>query len=167
MNFQINPCKAVMNKLSTSGCDINKMNELCYGICKSYGDTYEGVSDDCRDQCAAMISDKKKQYGFTDCTKRQPTPPPGWFQIPSLFPSLLRKFNDPQQAYTACCQMAMDTPYPKSTREKCKLDADALILPTIENFEHKDNKKSYMSNFLLIIVIFLVIILFTKFYYYS
>ena len=126
-NFEINPCKAVLKNVGNSGYDINNINNLCYGVCNSYGQVYgSGVGKKCRDMCADMISRKKQELGTTDCYKRQPTPPLSWYQVPDYYPRLLKKIGDKQQAYEVCCNMCEGCQFPNECREKCKLNADAV-----------------------------------------
>lgn len=137
MSYQINPCKAVNEKLSheTSNCNINEMNNLCYSICNAFGNP-----DGCKDQCASMISSKKKMMGYDDCNKRTPYPPPIWNQISRPFPSLFREFGgDIDKAYNQCCKMAAKSQYPNSMREMCRLDASAVV------YGEKDDNENVMS----------------------
>jgi hypothetical protein len=141
MNFQINPCKAVMEKVATSDCDINEINNLCYGVCNSFGRVYGAdVRKKCDDKCADMISRKKKDLGTNDCYKRQPLPPPTWFQVPDNYPELLNMTQNPKKAYEECCSMCEGCSLPNECREKCRLNAGAVV--THEKYKANEKVES-------------------------
>jgi hypothetical protein len=136
MDFKINPCKAVTQEISSSGCDINNINNLCYGICDSFGRVYGSeVEGQCRDRCANMISRKKKDLGTTDCNKRQPLPPPSWFQVPDYYPELLKETQRPDKAYKMCQAMCKNSSYPNDCLDKCRINSDA-----VENYPNPNPK---------------------------
>ena len=60
MSYKINPCKAVIEKVEDSNCDINTMNDLCYGVARAYGGAY---GPDLQKKLEAQCADN----GF--CTK--------------------------------------------------------------------------------------------------
>lgn len=75
MSFQINPCKAVTHKVKDSNCDINTMNDLCYGISRAYGNVYGSDLEKELDQkCADLINEKKCLLGRNSCNLRRPVP---------------------------------------------------------------------------------------------
>ena len=127
MSFKINPCKAVMQKVKDSNCDINKINDLCYDISNAYGNVYGSELKNKLDkQCADLVTEKKCVLGKTTCNLKRPVPPPHFNQIPHFFPALLKESNNPQQSYKKCCKMSKNTTYPNSCAELCKLDFDAV-----------------------------------------
>ena len=146
MNFEINPCKAVMKKLASSNCDINTMNNLCYEISRAYGNVYgPKVEKELNKRCVEMITDKKKEMGYTPCYMKRPSPPPGFNQVPHFFPSLLYETKDPTKAYKKCCEMADKSIYPNTSREYCRLDADAVV-GLVESYEKSYRKKVPIKN---------------------
>jgi hypothetical protein len=147
MTYEINLCKAVKNHLAHSNCDINNMNNLCYEIATAYGKVYgSDVNNKLRSQCANMISEKKKELGYTDCYMRRPVPPPIFNQVPHFFPQLLAETNDPDKAYKRCCELANNSRHPITSHEYCKLDADALVIPhKTPKPEPKPSSKQYFT----------------------
>jgi hypothetical protein len=146
MSFEINPCQSVAKSVSTANCDINTINNDCYGICASYGNVYgPKVQEKCETQCRDMISRKKKDMGKNDCDLRRPSPPPGWNQIPDFYARLLASCGNQKKAYVQCCTMCNSSRYPNECKEKCQLDANAVV--TSEHYEdkkhHNNNKKKY------------------------
>ena len=136
MSFTINPCRAVMKKVGkeTNQHNIHEMNDLCYGICAAYGNP-----KGCKEQCASLISKKKKTMGHNDCNQRTPYRPPIWNDIPRFMPRLLEETGgDVKKAYTLCCQMADNTRYPNSVRGMCKLDSES-----VEGYEHVERANSF------------------------
>jgi hypothetical protein len=123
MNFEINPIKSV-----SSNCDINTINNDCYGICYSFGDVYgSDMKKKCESQCRDILTIKKHSMGRTECNLRRPTPPVMWNQIPAYYPRLLYSTGDPEKAYTMCCSMCGKSRLPNSCKEKCRLDADSIV----------------------------------------
>ena len=138
MSFEINPCQSIAKRFSAANCDINTVNNDCYGICASYGTVYgQQVQKKCEAQCRDMLSRKKKDMGKSDCDLRRPSPPPIWNQVPDFYAGLLANCGDKKKAYEQCCQMCDSSKYPKSCREKCQLDASAVV--TSEPYKHKKN----------------------------
>jgi len=126
--MQIDPCKAVSKRVAKSDCDINTINNLCYGVCYSYGNVYgEDVKRACEQKCRAMISRKKQELGTNDCYKRQPSPPPQWFQVPDYFPELLSRTGDAKVAKAMCIQQCKGGRLEGECIAKCTLNADAVI----------------------------------------
>ena len=139
MTFEIDPCKSVLNNML---CDnnINTMNNLCYEISSAYGKVYgEETHKKLKYKCSKMISDKKKQIGKSDCSLRRPPPPPIFNQIPHYFPSLLIETNNKDIAYKKCLKMASCSRYPNTTKNYCRLDADAVV--SKENYKNLDISK--------------------------
>ena len=141
MTFEIDPCKSVFNNML---CDnnINTMNNLCYEISSAYGKVYgDETHKKLKYKCSKMISDKKKQIGKSDCSLRRPPPPPIFNQIPHYFPSLLIETNNKDIAYKKCLKMASCSRYPNTTKNYCRLDADAVSVVSKENYKNiKINK---------------------------
>ena len=144
MNYKINPCKSVMKKVKNVNCDINTMNDLCYGISNAYGDVYgPELKDELDKQCADMISKKKCVLGRNDCNLQRPVKPPIFNRVPHFYPQLLKDGNDHQQSYQKCVSLCDNTKFPNSCRDNCKLDADAVSVENIlQNKKHIIRKKS-------------------------
>jgi hypothetical protein len=141
MSFEINPCRAVRKKVDISGCDINNMNELCYGISRAYGDVYgPEVRKKLDMQCAELISEKKCSNGDDLCYMKRPSPPVGFNQVPHYFPALLKESNNPKKAYEICCTKCVNSKYPNSCEENCRTDADAVVKKSNEDFVKKPNE---------------------------
>jgi hypothetical protein len=135
MTFEIDPRKSVLNNML---CDnnINTMNNLCYEISSAYGKVYgDAIHKKLKYKCSKMISDKKKQIGKSDCSLRRPPPPPIFNQIPHYFPSLLIETNNKDIAYKKCLDMASSSRYPNTTKNYCRLDADAVSVVSKENYK--------------------------------
>jgi hypothetical protein len=149
MTFEIDPCKSVLNNMLYDN-NINTMNNLCYEISSAYGKVY-GIEthNKLKYKCSKMISDKKKQIGKSDCSLRRPSPPPIFNQIPHYFPSLLIETNNKDIAYKKCLEMASSSRYPNTTKNYCRLDADAVV--SKENYknikiDNQFNKKNFKCN---------------------
>ena len=146
MSFQINPCKAVMQKVKDANCDINTMNDLCYGISNAYGNVYgPEIKSKLDQQCADLITKKKCVLGKNTCNLRRPVPPPSFNQIPHYFPGLLKECNDVGKAYKQCCMKCTGEQYDNGCRENCKLEAEAVVLHKEENKE--ENKEEYKEEY--------------------
>jgi hypothetical protein len=151
MSYKVNPCKAVGEKLRNANCDINTINGLCYEIASAYGDVYGSeLKKKLDNQCREMISEKKCSLGYSDCYLKRPSPPPIWNQIPHYFPSLFKEREDVNKAYKQCCNMCSSSKYSNECKEKCKLDADAIVkTPNVENYNENYNEnytKKVVSN---------------------
>ena len=141
MNFEIDPCKAVMTKMAFCNDDINTMNDLCYEISSAYGNVYgPDVEKKLNTRCVEMIADKKKELGYTDCYMKRPSPPPIFNQVPHFFPSLLYEMKDPDKAYKKCCEMADRSRYPNTSLEYCRLDADAVV-GSVESYDRESSNR--------------------------
>ena len=151
MSFQINPCKAVMKKVKESNCDINTMNDLCYGISNAYGNVYGSkVKSELDKKCTELITKKKCVLGKNTCNLRRPVPPPFFNQIPHYFPRLLKDTNDVDISYKKCWEMCTKDMNVNKCRENCKLEAYAVMLPHKEEYQnirehihHKQEKEQY------------------------
>jgi hypothetical protein len=144
MTFQINPCKAVMQKVKDSNCDINTMNDLCYGISKAYGNVYgSGLEKELDKKCADLITKKKCVLGRNSCNLRRPVPPPYFNQVSHFFPSLLKQYNDKHKAYDQCCIQCKNNRYPNSCEENCRLDAGSVVPYTKEKYDESHKRKSH------------------------
>lgn len=139
--MKISPCNAVMKRVKNTNCDINTMNDLCYGISSAYGDIHGSeLKKELDRQCAELISEKKCVLGKTDCYMKRPVPPPIFNQVPHFFPKLLKESGNPQKAYNMCCSMCDNTKYPNSCKDKCNLDSDAVVVdkkPIVESYKHR------------------------------
>ena len=134
MSFNINPCKAVMQKVKDSNCDINTMNDLCYEISNAYGNVYGlELKSNLDKRCKNLINEQKCIMGKKPIDNpRRPTPPPIFNQVPHFFPALFNQTNNPQKSYEQCSRMCEKSKYPNSCNINCKLDYDAL---EIENYD--------------------------------
>jgi len=165
-HYKINPCKAVMQKIKNANCDINTMNDLCYGISSAYGDVYGSeLKDKLDQQCAELISEQKCVLGKNDCYLKRPVPPPRFNQIPHFFPKLFKESkpgSNPQQSYETCCSMCDNSRYPNSCRENCRLDADAITTggsSSIEGYRGK-NKCCKTTTYVLVLLVSIAFIIF-------
>lgn len=182
MSYEINPCNAVINKITKSPGDnnINIINNDCYSICKDFGDVYgNDVEVPCKKMCAEMVSRKKNDMGYTDCNFRRPVPPPGWNQVSAYFPRLLMAGETPSNAYKKCCSMCEDDNLPNSCKDKCKMDADSVVYvkkdKPIENYIFNGGKNATVpknittseisgGTIFLIVLLICAIVLFTILY---
>lgn len=145
MSFQINPCKAVMQEVNDSNCDINTMNDLCYGISNAYGNVYGHVlKSELNQQCADLITKKKCVLGRNTCNLRRPVPPPSFNQVPHYFPGLLKECNDVGKAYEQCCMKCTGEKYENGCRENCKLEAEAVV--NLKKEEYRENYKHHKKH---------------------
>jgi hypothetical protein len=145
MHIEINPCKAVIKKLSQRGCDINTINNDCYNIANSYGRVFgEHVKEKCNQKCAELINEKKKEMGKNSCSLRRPSPPQIWNQVPSYFPEIFKDSGDVKSSLEQCKDMCRNSRYPNSCLERCQMDSDAITL--IKPPKKKDVKKEYYDN---------------------
>ena len=145
MSFQINPCKAVMQKVKDAKCDINTINELCYSISNAYGGVYgPELKSELDKQCADLITKKKCVLGKDTCGLRRPVPPPSFNQVPHFFPTLLKQTNNVEKAYNQCCVKCTGGIYENQCRENCKLEADAVVIQQKEGYrENHDGGKKH------------------------
>jgi hypothetical protein len=142
MSFQINPCKAVMQKVKDANCDINTANDLCYSISNAYGNVYgSDLKSKLNKQCSDLITDKKRVLGKNTCNLRRPIPPVAFNQVPHYFPELLKQTNDPNKAYLQCCNKCTGNKHENSCRENCKLEASAVERKEEYKKHHKHRKK--------------------------
>lgn len=119
MSFEINPCNAVLSKTEASGnCNINELNNLCYGICDAFN-----RPSGCRDKCALMIDEKKKQLGRNNCNLQRPKPPVDWKQVPHYFPRLLKQTDNIRKSQLMCHELCKNNRYPNSCIDMCNLDS--------------------------------------------
>ena len=169
MSFEINPCQSVAKSVSTANCDINTINDNCYSICTSYGKVYGlDVQKKCEAQCRDMLSRKKKDIGKNNCDLLRPSPPPGWNQIPDFYARLLAECGDKKKAYKQCCTMCNNSRYYNSCKNKCKLDANAVV--SLEPYYNdKTNKKdkivkaypvAFFAGFIVVLISILVYIIY-------
>ena len=136
MNFRLNPCKSVTQEVSSSGDDINNINDLCYGICTSYGRVYgSNVEQECRDSCADMVSRKKHDLGRNNCNQRRPLPSLSWLQVPDYYPELLKETQNHEKAYQICCNRCSQSFYPNDCKDKCRINAQAVETQSVEKFD--------------------------------
>ena len=101
-DYKLDLHSALEKRFSRKNCDINELNDTCYDICHSYGDVYPNLSRDCKNKCLAIISEKKREFGCNNCSKKRPVEPPHWNQIPNLFPMLLKETNNSSEALEKC-----------------------------------------------------------------
>jgi len=144
MSFEINPCNAVLAKTtSENNCDINEINNLCYGICDAFNQPAG-----CNDKCSSMIKEKKKQLGRDSCNLQRPKPPVEWNQIPHYFPRLLKQTNNIQQAQSMCHDLCRDSRYPNSCIEMCNLDSMSVrdITPPSNKKKREKSKLKHTQN---------------------
>jgi len=148
MSYEINPCKAVRQKLHDSDCDINTMNDLCYGISRAYRDVYgDDVGKSLDKSCADLISEKKCSNQQTDCYMKRPSPPLIFNNIPHFFPKLLKESNKPRKSYEKCCSMCDNSRYPNTCKENCRTDADAVVMkPHNYRKDNESYKESYKES---------------------
>ena len=174
MSFEINPCKAVREKVQSANCDINTMNDLCYGVARAYGKVYgPKLKKKLEDQCVELITEKKCTNGHDSCYMRRPTPPPEFNQMDHYFPYLFKKSKNVSDAFNKCSTMCQNTRFPNTCIDNCKIDASA-IQPSghIESFDHIPTKLSTNSNNIthttiyisVSVIIVLIIILFIVFH---
>jgi hypothetical protein len=123
----INPIKATMIALENKNYDINNINQVCFSVCQAYGDVYgNDVREKCKDQCTSMISQKKQEYGFSDCSKKRPAIPADQFRVPHFFPELLSVTSDRKGSLNTCLTKCDTTSYPAECRGFCHVDYNAL-----------------------------------------
>jgi len=161
----INPCKATMQKMSKGNCDINKISDTCYSICNSYGKVFPDMLDNCNQQCFDMITEKKQEYGFSNCSKKRPVSPVSWNQVPSLFPGFLAMYKDPKKAYDECIRSCSGSSLENSCTDRCELDFSAIndvnpISHESFNGEYSSSNNSGVSvSYILTSIVILIIII--------
>ena len=148
MSFNINPCKAVLQKTNVSSNDINTINNLCYEITNAYGKAYGStLKSELDKQCHNLIYEKKCQLGYDPRDpRRRPTPPPIFNQVPHYFPTLLKQTNNPHKAYEECSKLCQNCKYPNDCQAFCQLDYDALEIEHYDNSSNSNKKEHYDSS---------------------
>jgi hypothetical protein len=147
MSLQINPCKAVMQKVKDANCDINTINELCYGISNAYGVVYgPEIKSELDKQCADLITKKKCVLGKNTCGLRRPVPPPFFNQVPHFFPALLKQTNNVEKAYNQCCMKCTGDIYENECLDNCKLEAEAVVIQKKEGYRAVQKEDGYREN---------------------
>ena len=169
----INPVKATMIALENKNYDINNINQVCFSVCQAYGDVYgNDVRNQCKDQCTSMISQKKQEYGFSDCSKKRPAIPADQFRVPHFFPELLSVTGDRKGSLNTCLMKCDTTSYPAECSGFCHIDYNALecekVTPTpaplgtpsrVNTSKNNTSTGRSKNNIIIIVVISVVVFL--------
>jgi hypothetical protein len=133
MSFKINPAKATVEYCAKTGqCNLQEINDVCYGVCGAYsrdvGNVYN-ISEDLASSCADLLEVRKKEiYGEGgSCNHQGPLRPVLWNQCPRFVPMLLRKGLEPQQALQVGKQMCQEIRgLENECMDNCDLDYSAI-----------------------------------------
>lgn len=162
--YKINPCKACEKKLSGGRCNVNTMNDCCYGTLAAFSGAISSTSinnseaaDNCK-ACVQKVMDGMGVFGRSECDLKLSSPPL-WLQSPHYVPSLLNDGMDPENALKECVKLCNDTKYPNECKLNCQTDYDAVEIPVIENFTTITKSKDHKNDIFFIIVITILIAL--------
>lgn len=165
--YRINPCRACEKKLGKTYCNVNTMNDCCYGtlaafsgVTSSNAIVNDASAENCK-KCVQKVMDNMGVFGRSQCDLKL-SAPPLWIQSPHYLPSLLNGGMEPKKARDECMKMCETTKYAGECQENCQTDYDAIetiasLNKVVENFEQ--NEKTIGINYALIFVLSLVIIM--------
>lgn len=164
--YDLNPCKACLDKYKRGKCDINNLNNCCYDTLTAFSGNYsvDGVrrtpqAQNCV-QCLKNAMRTLGPFGRTFCDLRL-APPPVFQQYPHYLPDLLQKGDTPDNALRKCLSMCDSSTYPVECAENCITDRNAVVPVEVENFSSEG--KSAVEY---IVIVFVVFILFAGLRYY-
>lgn len=147
MDYNINPCKACIEKLNNGRYDVNNINNCCY---ETLG-AFRGIQNvnQIRDlpearNCVSCVNGAINNAGRDTCDMKI-SPPPLFNQVPHFFPGHLNKQKDLKKAFDMCVSDCNNTGFPNSCIENCITDASAVdTTVSKEGFKNlsKDNNSS-------------------------
>jgi hypothetical protein len=134
MNYEINPCKACVDKFKSGKCNINNINQCCYDTLAAFSGSAsvnsvrntEGAKN-----CVQCVHNAMKAIGRTPCDL-QLAPPPVWNQVPHYLPKNLSQGMNLNEAKNMCLVQCEDGVNMNACKENCLTDVSAVV-ETYEN----------------------------------
>ena len=147
MSYNINPCKACLQKYKDGDCNINELNDCIVDTATAFStfpsnNSLRGTPmgqnwQDCIAQkMAALPYVAGKARSFCNF---QLNVAPRWLQVPHHFPQLLEDTQDPDKALKICRKMCENDRLTETCKETCNRDYTAVV-----NFSPKKDKKKVM-----------------------
>lgn len=170
--YKINPCRACEKKLSGSKCNVNTMNDCCYGTLAAFsGATSSNAinNDEAANNCKACVQKVMNGmgvFGRTPCDLKL-SAPPIWLQSPHYVPTLLNEGKTPDEARCECMRLCRETKYPQDCQLNCQTDYDAIeqletpsTMSTLLSIPESDSDHKRFNLILLIVGLFLLLVIF-------
>lgn len=140
--MELDPCTPCIKKYGS--CDINNINNCCYNIVAGYVGSAkypEIIESEYAKKCQKCIEYSTKMNGKSLCYWRNFRKPVIYTQVPHYFPDYYKQCGSKQEALRMCKQQCLNSSYPGECIEQCQLEADALIIPSVQKVNN-----SFMNN---------------------
>ena len=145
MSYNINPCKACLERYKAGNCDINNMNSCVVETAAAFApfdsnNALRGAAggEHWHECMSAMMQGLPDRAGQPrDFCNFQLNMAPVLSPIPHYYPGLLDETKDPNKALARCLEAASHHRQPLSTAEVCRTDHAAveMMTPTKERVE--------------------------------